>query len=188
MISRQVMATCCPGVGSRPYKDRPRRDGTRHVITMPCVCVRCATPQALASQEAELGELHAKYGALTRQYDEAVHKVNLAKQVGAGPRVAVPGRASRGTEGRVGGGEAHMGCTWGRHVRASLASARGRSLASRALTATPAGASTTNQAVLLRCPANDPPACAAVQARERAQAEVHRKEEEAVALEVGLPS
>ncbi len=38
--------------------------------------------QALSGKEAELGELRSKYGALTRQYDEAVHKANLAKQVG----------------------------------------------------------------------------------------------------------
>lgn len=112
MISRQVMATCCPGVGSRPYKDRPRRDGTRHVITMPRVCVRCAAPQALASQEAELGELRAKYGALTRQYDEAVHKANLAKQVGGGPRawLCLAGRRAARRAGWAAVRQ-YMGCT-----------------------------------------------------------------------------
>lgn len=37
--------------------------------------------QAVAAAHAELADLKAKYGGLTRQYDEAVHKINLAKQV-----------------------------------------------------------------------------------------------------------
>lgn len=36
--------------------------------------------QAAAAAHAELADLKAKYGGLTRQYDEAVHKINLAKQ------------------------------------------------------------------------------------------------------------
>jgi hypothetical protein len=38
----------------------------------------------VAAKEAELGELRAKHAALTKQYDEAVHRINLAKQVGRG--------------------------------------------------------------------------------------------------------
>ena len=38
----------------------------------------------MAEKAAELTELGGRYSALTKQYDEAVHRINLAKQVGAG--------------------------------------------------------------------------------------------------------
>lgn len=34
----------------------------------------------MASKAGELGELHAAHAALTKQYDEAVHRANLARQ------------------------------------------------------------------------------------------------------------
>jgi hypothetical protein len=37
--------------------------------------------QALAARDAELEDLRSKHSGLTRQYDEAVHRINLAKQV-----------------------------------------------------------------------------------------------------------
>jgi len=36
--------------------------------------------QALAAAQAELAEVQARYASLTRQYDEVVHKANLARQ------------------------------------------------------------------------------------------------------------
>lgn len=42
--------------------------------------------QAVAAKEAELGELRARYEGVTKQYDEAVHRINLAKQVGGAGR------------------------------------------------------------------------------------------------------
>ncbi|PSC75424.1 hypothetical protein C2E20_1600 [Micractinium conductrix] len=36
--------------------------------------------KAVASKAGELGELHAAHAALTKQYDEAVHRANLARQ------------------------------------------------------------------------------------------------------------
>ncbi len=45
---------------------------------LPSLSVLCL--QAVAAAQAELADLKAKYGGLTRQYDEAVHKINLAKQ------------------------------------------------------------------------------------------------------------
>lgn len=56
-----------------------------HLVPLQVPCTCCCPSlvlllQAVAAAQAELADLKAKYGGLTRQYDEAVHKINLAKQ------------------------------------------------------------------------------------------------------------
>lgn len=84
--------------------------------------------QAVAAKEGEAGELRTRYAALARQYDEAVHKANLAKQVGGLPQ----------------------GCRWWRLVRADAGGHGGRLLRAAC---TRAAFPHALSARLLRCPA-----------------------------------
>jgi hypothetical protein len=105
-------------------------------------------PQAVAEKAAELTELGGRHSALTKQYDEAVHRINLAKQVSRCCSNSASHMQDALRE------EPYVTCMW--LLTGCLPSHHG--LSSRSC----------------------------LQARERAQSEVQRKEEEVVALEVGL--